>query len=77
MVAPSPCVRTTLAPSPTRTSVRVLSGPISASSPITVLPSNCTPGRSTASLPMRTPASTQVEAGSMMVTPARMWRSRM
>ena len=46
-----PWVRTTEAPSPTVTSVSVVSGPISQRSPMLVAPSSWVPGRMTVSPP--------------------------
>ena len=63
-------MRTTEAPSPTLTSVSVVSGPISHCAPTCVAPSSCVPGRITVSRPTVTSTSIHVVAGSITVTPA-------
>ena len=72
-----PWVRTTDAPSPTVTSVSVVSGPISQRPPMRVAPSSWVPGWMTVSRPMVTSTSIQVVAGSTIVTPARWWAATM
>ena len=77
ITASSPWVRTTRAPAPISQSLRVVSGPITASSPTTVAPSSWVPGRMRDVLgASTTSASTQVVAGSMTVTPSRIQRVR-
>src|SRR4051812_41676835 len=71
ITASSPCVRTTVAPAPTSTSLSVQSGPTTASSATTVAPSSWTPGSSVTSGSSTTSASTQVLRGSTTVTPRR------
>ncbi len=68
--------RVTWAPFPTSVSVSVTSGPITASAPMLVAPSSWVPGSTVVSWPMLTSTSTQVVAGSTMVTPARMCASQ-
>ncbi|MNC49771.1 hypothetical protein D3C75_989710 [compost metagenome] len=67
-------------PLPTTESVISTLGPITQSSPMTVLPFSTQPGSSTVSAPIDTPFSTYVWAGSVTVTPSsinpRTMRSR-
>ena len=72
MTARFATARVTWAPSPTSVSVRVTSGPTTASAPMLVAPSSWVPGSTVVSWPMLTSTSIQVVAGSTMVTPARM-----
>src|SRR3954453_226746 len=67
MTASSPWVRTTRAAAPTSTSLRVLSGPITASSATTVAPSSCTPGRIVTSWSSLTSTSFQGVSGGLVV----------
>ena len=69
--SPSDTVAKTDAPSPTDTSVNVVSGPTPHFVPMRVDPSSWVPGWTTVSRPMVTSTSIQVVAGSITVTPAR------
>ncbi len=76
ITASEPCVRTTVAPGPTSTSVSVVSGPTVAPSRTTVAPCSWVPGSSVTSRSSSTSTSTQVVAGSTTVTPSRIQSSR-
>src|SRR5665811_351614 len=77
MMAENPCVRMTDAPLPISTSVSVVSGPRTTSSPMVLAPWIWVCGWIVTSRPSVTSASIHVVAGSTTVTPARIQRSTM